>query len=171
MALGATILVISLAMTSCDTRCSSYVDYTMPPSDSVLDGADAVVRARVVGFPSVNRYALDAELEITKVLYQNADGTSDVLTEGSLLVGAWDDPCERRTGLRFTDNDLVLVVLSRSGADGTWDSPWHAYPVLSEDWDGRVTFLDTGYNLNQRIDEILGGPTLEHLIATVADTG
>jgi hypothetical protein len=54
---------------------------------------------------------------------------------------------------------------------GTWDSPWHAYPVLSEDADGRVTFLDTGEELNRRIDQILGEPTVDRLIAVVSDMG
>jgi hypothetical protein len=171
LALVAAILVIGLAITSCDASCTGHVDYTMPPADSVLVDAVAVVRGRVVGFPNVDRYTLDAELEVTEVLYQNTDGTSDVLTEGPLAVGAYDDPCERRTGLRFTDNDLVLVVLRWVGPDGTWDSPWHAFPVLSEDTDGRITFLDTQYNLNQRMNEIIGEPTVEHLIAIVADTG
>lgn len=166
------VLGIVFVLASCDTRCSGPgVDYTIPPAGDVLGGADALVRARVVSFPDVDEYTLDAELGVTEVLVQNADPSAGVLTEGPLMVGAYDDPCGRRTGLRFADDDEVLVVLRWVGADGTWDSPWHAYPVLSEVADGRVTFLDTGEELNQRIDQILGEPTVDQLIAVVSETG
>jgi hypothetical protein len=45
---------------------------------------------RVLDFPNVEEYTLHAELEVTEVLFQRTDGAFDMLTEGPVLVGAYD---------------------------------------------------------------------------------
>lgn len=167
LALVGAIIAVALLLPSCGNSCVP-VDYTIPPADQVFGGATALVRARVVGFRNVEQYTLEAESSVTEVLTQDADRTPDVLAPGSLTVGAYDDSCGRRTGLRFADDNVVLVVLRWVGANETWDSPWRAYPVLAEDSNGQVAFLDTGDNLNGRIAQILPEPTGARLIAAVS---
>ena len=143
------------------------IDYTVPPPLAVLGPADAVVLATVEGTRSVADGRIEAELNVIDVLF--SDPGFDPPSAGELQVGAYDDPCSRRSGLALTDRDSVLVVLRWLGADnGTWSVPWQAYPVLRQNEDGTLLFLDTGGNLNQRIDRIMPAPTLEGLIEAIS---
>jgi hypothetical protein len=153
---------------SCGSRCDSHVDYTIPPVANVLGGANAVVRAHVVRFTNVAAYTVEVELDVTGLLAQVTEADVPPIGEGSLIVGAYDDPCGRRTGLRFTEGNEVLVVLRWLGPDNsTWGTPWQGFPILAEDPDGLLRFLDTGQALNERIDDILPEPTLDGLLRAI----
>ncbi|MBN2114727.1 MAG: hypothetical protein JW785_11450 [Acidimicrobiia bacterium] len=155
-------------MGSCGSRCDSHVDYTIPPVANILGGATAVVRAYVVRFTNVAAYTVEVELDVTELLLQVAETPAGLISEGPLVVGAYDDPCGRRTGLRFTEGKEVLIVLRWLGPDNsTWDTPFQAFPILAEDPDGSVRFLDTGQALNERINDILNEPTLAGLLRAV----
>ncbi len=155
----------------CPTDVTSHVDFTMPPTEVVLRPADAVVRARLIRFTEVGRWTLEAEIDVTELLVEPAGPPADPIGPGRLAVGAYDDPCSRdgrRTGLRFTEGDEVLVVLRWVGpSNTTWDAPWQAFPVLAEDADGSVRFLDTQQRLNERINDILDEPTIAGLLRAV----
>ena len=162
-------LLAAAVLASCDAGCGGHIDYTVPPPGNVLGGADALVRTQVVGFPEVSEYVLEAELDVSDVLADAGHATAQPITQGRLIVGAHDDPCGRRTGLRFSEDESVIVVLRWEGPDkGAWDSPWYASSVLVEEPDGSVRFLDTGQRLNERIDQILGEPTVAGLIASMS---
>lgn len=143
------------------------VDYTVPPPLAVLGPADALVRATVERIQETADGRIEADLAVLDVLH--SDATLEAPSPGRLRVGAYDDPCSRRSGLSLADGDAVLVVLRWIGADnGTWTVPWQAYPVLAQGERGVLTFLDRGDSLNQRIDEILPSPTLDGLIEAVS---
>lgn len=163
-------MVTTLVLTACDTSCDYHVDYTVPTVSNVFRD-DALVRTRVIGFPNVAEFTLEADLDIEEVLVQPGDVTADTLTEGPLRVGAYDDPCGARTGLLFAEDDAVLVVLRWVGpANKTFEPSWRAAWVLSEVASGSVTFLDTGEKLNERIDQILDEPTVSGLIAAILES-
>lgn len=148
-------------------RCPT-IDYTVPPPLAVLGPADAVVLATVDGIRGVADGRIEAEINVIDVLFSDP-ALDPPPSAGALRVGAYDDPCSRRSGLALTDRDSVLVVLRWIGADnGTWSVPWQAYPVLRLNDDGALTFLDTGDSLNPRIDQIMPAPTVAGLIEAVS---
>lgn len=143
------------------------VDYTVPPPLAVLGPADAVVIASVAGIRAVADGRIEADLALIDVLY--VDAGLELSSEEPLQVGAYDDPCSRRSGLESANGGNVVVVLRWVGMDnGTWSVPWQAYPVFQQNDDFTLTFLDTGDNLNQRIDQIMPSPTIEGLIEAVS---
>jgi hypothetical protein len=104
-------------LAGCDPSAGEIVDYTIPPVEDVLGGADAVVLGRVVGFPDDDRYVLEAVISVEEVLAQHEAGSTAEPAPGPMAVGAYDDPCARRTGLQFADEESVLIVLRWIGPD------------------------------------------------------
>jgi hypothetical protein len=161
--------ILSVLIVPACNRCTAHVDYTIPPVAEVFSGAEAVVIARVRGFPRVDRWAVQADLAIEQVLVQQAGSTPSLVPDERVEAWAYDDPCGRRTGLRFADGELVIVVLKPEiPSNQAWETTWFSQAVLRVDDDGTVRFLDTGDQLNERIDQIMPSATVEGLLQAVS---
>jgi len=164
---SALVLAASL-LASCDPCANVIIDVTIPAPADVFQGADALVEARIVDASRLTEYRVEVELEVESVLVQSTDPEVGRVSVGSLEVVAYDTPCGGRSGLRLAGDDPVLVVLAWRGfMPEPSESPWTADPILEENGDGIVRFLDTRDQLNQRIDMILDDATREGLIEVV----
>ncbi|NND03277.1 MAG: hypothetical protein HKN91_10860 [Acidimicrobiia bacterium] len=106
-ALAVVAFLLSGLVASCN-RCP-IVDYTVPPTPAVLGTADAVVIATVGGIGAVGDGRIEADIAVTDVLFTHPD--HEILSEGPLRVGAYDDPCSRRSGMTLADGGSLVVVL------------------------------------------------------------
>lgn len=168
VALAAALWVVSAGCSS-DPCAEVTVDYTIPPVENVLAEVDALVRARLTGFSTVRERTFEAELAVADVLVSPNGLTADELSAGVVLsAGGYDNECGPRSGLALAKEDTDLLVALQWAPDfPTFDSPWIAAWVLTEQPDGTVRFLDQSYDLNRRIDDIVETPTREGLIAAV----